>query len=382
MQRRKLRWETIAGSAALVALALLAILRANQGEQPQLSAPSTFEYGPGGYAALYDLLQREGVNVGRFERPHALLSHVRGTLVLAQTPTELIVGHGGLGRNDLTALRDWVRAGGRLIALSPPYGDAGDTLLGIPASRKSEVPASHAVPFARLPANARVHRVSGDFSVEFDDRAAPKALPLLVSGSGIVALEYRFGAGTVIAFTDPSIFSNARLIQDDNARFAYNLLAPGEKIVFDEAVHGYTTGNSLWSALPIPVHYALYLAVAALLFAVIGNLVRFEPPLQLPAADEPDSSAYLTAMASLLERAGASRRVLGDRVDFTLRALRRTLGVSDRAPLRALVARITRPETRAQVAELERLLRLERPTDAELMRAGTLCVRLQKEVGA
>lgn len=375
-ERYRLGWDTATGVVALLVLALIAVMRAQHAPQPEVSTPSSYDYGRSGYAAVYELLRREGVTVSRFERAHALLSRSTTTLVIAQTSLDLLAGQSGLEKNDVVAVKEWVAAGGRLIVLSPPYGDAGDTLLGIPASRTVDPASPVAAPFARLPLAAGVRAVAGNFSAQFDDAAAPKAIPLLATGRGLVAIEYRLGKGTVVVFTDASVFSNARLPQADNARLALNLLGSGG-VAFDETAHGYIRSASLWSALPRSAHVAVYIAGAAILLALIGNLVRFAPPIPLTQADERDSSAYITSMAHLLARARASRTALRDAADGALRSVRRSLGISDRATIRPSLARVEQPELRKQILELDRLRDLENPTEADLIRAGSLCVQLR-----
>ena len=380
MGQRKVSWEAVIGSAALLALVLLAFAREQQhAAQPDLSTPSTFDYGLFGYTALYDLLRRENVSVSRFERAHALLSDATTTLVVAQTPSDILAGHSGFSRNDVVGLKDWVSGGGRLILLSPPYGDAGDTMLGIPASRERQRAVTNATPFANLAVTAAIRSVRGDFRTQFDDAATPKALPLLVTRDGIVALQYRLGRGKIVVLTDPSVFANERLDQADNARFALNLLGGSDAVAFDESIHGYVRGDSLWNVLPAGAHLAVYVVGVAVLLALVGSLFRFAPPIPLEEADERDSSAYITSMAQLLARGRAARKALRDGADFALRAVRHSLGVSERTPIGRVATRVERPELRMQILELDRLRDLESPTDAELMRAGWLCVRLRKE---
>lgn len=380
-ERPKIGWDATIGGAALLLLVLLAFARAQHTSQPEFSTPSSYDRGRYGYAALYELLRREGVSVTRFERAHVLLSRAVGTLIVAQTPFDIIAGQNGFGRNDVIALKDWVSAGGRLIVLSPPYGDAGDTMLGIPGSRTARPAAARATPLSQLPVTANVRAVGGNFAVQFDDAAAPKALPLLVTTRGVAAMQYRFGRGSVVVLTDPSVFANERLSTADNARFALNLLGQGAagRVAFDEAIHGYARGDSLWSVLPAGAHLAVYVIAAAILLALVGNLVRFAPPIPLEEPDERDSSAYITSMAHLLARGRASRKALRDGADFALRAVRRSLGLSDRTPIREVLMRVEQAEMRHQILELDRLRGLERPTDAELVRAGWLFVRLRKE---
>ncbi|MBV9148734.1 MAG: hypothetical protein JO024_02625, partial [Candidatus Eremiobacteraeota bacterium] len=67
-----------------------------------------------------------------------------------------------------------------------------------------------------------------------------------------------------------------------------------------------------------------------------------------------------------------------DRADFALRRVRASVGLSDRAPVSEVLARIAPGRSQSDVAEVDRLTHLEHPTQADLLRAGVLSSRLQK----
>lgn len=374
--RPRISGDVAVGIAALALVLVLALAKTLH-PPPALSTPSSYDTGRYGYAAYHDLLQREHFSVRRFERDHYFLHESGiGTLILAQ-PAQ------GVTRNAVLALKAWVSDGGHLIVLAPPYGGSLDALLGIPGSKALATPARRAYPFSpSLPQVRGVESVAGSFSDIFAWSASRKAVPLLAMRQGIAAMTYPLNAGRVTLITDAGLFSNSRLGDAGNARFAVQVLGvrPGA-IAFDETVQGYGGGQSLWAALPVPARIAAMLLGFALLLAIAGNVLRFAPPVP-PARDpERDSSAYITSMANLLARAGARRKALGDAGASALQSVRRAAGVSQRAPLRSFLARIPDERERAMVLELDRLLDVAMPSNTELLRAGALAAQLRKETG-
>lgn len=378
---RKAGKDAFFGAAALALVLLLAVARSSQQHGALASTPTSYDTGRYGYRALHDLLARERIGISRFNRNHHFLDRRTGTLIVARSAYGA-AAEPGLSRNDVLNLKDWVRRGGALVVLAPPYGDAYDTLLGIPASRAARVTYHGAVPFGPSPATQGVSSIAGDFATEFALNGSVKALPRFVTRSGIVAMHYHLGAGTVMVFTDYSIFSNANLARAGNARFAVQLFAGlPEPVAFDETIHGYGTQGSLWAALPAPVHFAVYLSVFALLLSIVGNLWRFAPPVSGARLSERDSSAYIASMANLLARAHASGKALRDDADSALRAVRRAFGLSERTKISVVLGRLHDARQRQAVLELDRLCDLERPSDAELLRAGALSSQLRKDFG-
>jgi hypothetical protein len=133
--------------------------------------------------------------------------------------------------------------------------------------------------------------------------AEREGVPLLANDKGVVAMAYAYGKGEVVAISAPALFANAQLGSADNAQFVYDVVTGHGPAAFDEYVHGYDDSLTLWTALPQPVHVAVWILVAIVLLAIVGANVPFAPPLPAEGPDERDSSAYIDAMAALAQRA-------------------------------------------------------------------------------
>jgi hypothetical protein len=348
----------VLGGVALLAVLAL-VQNQDRGESP--SAFSTYDFGRNGYAALFDMLHRENVVAGQFERPIGLLDRTVRTLVVsASAPSE---ESAGLSRGDADALHAWVQAGGILVILGRPA--IGDAKLKVPSTRAMRRTVRSAR-VAKSLAAARARRVAGAFDEAFATLTKRRISAQLVAAGKNVAIRYSFGRGTIVAITDPSVFSNSNLARADNARYAYALLASGP-VAFDERVHGYARDRSFWAALPPPVRIAVALTIAIVALALLGANWRFAPPLLPDARDERDSSAYIESMARLLQRGRAAPRAIRDCAEPVARALRARAGARPQASLEAL-------------RELDALGRLERPSDFELVRAGRLSAQLRKDL--
>ena len=358
----------------------LTLARQAELNKRQPSYFSSYDTGRNGYRALYEMLYREGVPVTRFEHQLGLLDPDVGTIVYSSPALELAYGHASspVDASDIVRLRNFVRAGGRLVLLDNDYGGVQDAKLGLPSDHDVAL-ATGAGVVADVVYTAGVGRVEAPITQAFA-MTNPKATPLLSAGGGLAAIAYPLGKGEVIAITAPELFGNAHLASADNARFAFDVLAGHGTVAFDERVHGYDEDQSFWSALPTPVRVGIFIVVAVVLLALIGANVRFAPALTVEPARDRDSSAYLTSMGSLLRRAHAARAAIAAFTEDALRRARRRYGLASTAGLTDIVARIDREETRRAIANLDRLNTLDHPSDAELLRAAVLSARLRKDL--
>ncbi|HEY5256977.1 MAG TPA: DUF4350 domain-containing protein [Candidatus Baltobacteraceae bacterium] len=372
----------VAGIALVIAIAL-----ARQAELAAVKPSyfSSYDSGRNGYRALYDVLSRDGVTVRRFERDLGLLDRDTGVLVVS--PSDLEAGFSGrtgqryasIGPSDLLRLRAFARGGGRLVVLDTAFGGADDALLGLPGTHDIK-PATVALALTAGPSTAGVSRVRASVGAVFG-WAVPKAEPLLGVAGGTVAIAYPLGKGEVVAIAAPDVLSNAHVAQADNARFAFDVLAGHGVVAFDERLHGYAQDKSFWSALPAPVHAAVWIVLGIVVLALVGANVRFAPALPVDPPGDRDSSDYLASMGALLRRARAARGAIAAFAEDAFRRARRRYGLSGQADVSAIVARIQSEEMRRAIANLDRLRAIERPSDAALVRAANLCARLRKELG-
>jgi hypothetical protein len=279
-----------------VALLLLAYARSANDAKQRPSVASTYDTGPNGYRALYGILTAAGVPVERFQRELPLLDPSVRTLVI--TGYEDDPSAKPLDEQDAAWLRDFVTRGGRLVAVDAEFAGPNDVAPGVDTTVRA--PSNDAIPLADTALTAGVTRVRGTIGWIFPFRE-PR-LPLLANAMGIAAAYYRVGRGEVIAVTAPALFANAQLRNADNLRFAYNAIGGHGDVAFDEYVHGYSDGTTMWQALPSAVHASVYLVLAVVLIGLIGANVPFAPPRPGNEPGERDSSDYISALAELMRR--------------------------------------------------------------------------------
>lgn len=358
---RKRAFDLAIVIVALVLIALLAVLKSSQHTAAQ-SEPSTYDTGASGYAALYDLLSREGSRVERFELPISELARGTGTLVIA--------GKGALSAaapspGALEFLDRWIRGGGRLVVLDDSPGSDARRALGLPGSKQLRTQQHQASTGCAFADALRGMRIAGTFASGYAPACSVKRASLFTAGHLAAGIAYTRGRGMVVVVTTPSVFDNLHLSQASNARSAYALLGGGPA-AFDERVHGYAAGRTFWEVLPQPMRIALAIAIVAIVLAVIGANLPFAPSYEAQGPDERDSSAYIASLARMLERGGAARE-----------AIARIASRCDQV----LSNRTGDERARMLLRELRTLEATPRPGTQDVLHAGRIFARVRKEYG-
>jgi hypothetical protein len=347
----------------IVALALVAVLGALRSAQntAQQSEPSTYDTGVNGYAALYDVLAREGTRVERFERPIAELTHGDGALVIA--------GKGALSAAAASPgapafLDRWVRGGGKLVILGDSGGQAVVRALGLPKVHRFKT-LNRAVAACAFARSVRGAQIAGIFDGGYTRACEPKRASVFAAGSYAAGIAYTRGRGTVVLVATPTVFDNLHVAQKANARAAYALLGD-TSVAFDERVHGYAAGRTFWEVLPQPMRIAIGIALGAVLLAILGANLPSAPPYEVRAPEERDSGAYIASLARMLERGGAAHE-----------AIRRIAERCDRA----LSGRPNDERARMLLRELRTLEATPRPGPHDVLQAGRIFARVRKDYG-
>lgn len=282
---------------ALVVLLGYERIAMQQRERP--SVYSSYDTGPNGYRALYEVLHGAGVPVTRFERVVGALDPSVRTLVI--TGYEHDPDAKPLDRRDTDDLRRFVSDGGRLVAFDEEFAEPQDVTPGVGTSLQIRHGGIGAIPLTTNAFTAGVASVHGSIKWTFP-YDTKRGVPLLANHDGIVALWYRYGRGEVVAVTAPGLFANEALRNADNVRFAYNAIAGHGLVAFDEYVHGYSDSPTMWGVLPAAVRDAVWIVVAIAAIALVGANVPFAPPYLPAPGGERTSSDYITAIAGLLRR--------------------------------------------------------------------------------
>ncbi len=327
---RRLPWREIGVAAG--ALATLIFVAAIEVRQRAAQAPvevsySSYDFADGGYRGWYELLEREGVQVIRFEQRPAFLDRSISTLVLADAPGSATA----LTAADVAALDAWIRQGGRALVV----GDGPDLVRVGRLLRRGD----------RLVHVDRSRRIAG----------------------------YAVGRGELVRVRDAARFTNAAIGTGPHARLAYDLARPREPlgvVAFDEAIHGHLVPERWWQIAPRPFVVGLAIALVAIALAIAGAAIRLGPPLPPPAPPEPASGEFLSALAALYERTGAR-----------LASIRRL-----RASCTHRLARVEPANQPAELAtayaELCALADRDSATDVMLVRAARLALGIRKELAS
>jgi hypothetical protein len=374
--RRLPRLELGIVVAAIGVLTFLGVQRERAAERVQIQPDSysTHDSTSGGYRAWFELLQREGARVERFELRPVFLDRSIQTLIWAD-PLPFDQRQQFPSESDVRALESWVREGGRLVYLGHDDNAAAQGILKFPRSTHSAAngkpfvaPQLAAAGVARYPALSVLRWRPG------------KRTTLLADSKGILVTTYPYGKGHVVAAIDEPSFTNANIARPDFARLAYALAQPkrGTTIAFNESVHGFVTPEHWWSVVPRPFALAIWFAIAILLSAFAAAALRLGPPV-LPQPADPTSAAFLDALAALFERGRAARKVLLDAARSTQRAAARALGLPDDTAPDKIAAALEEPEQRRRFEELERICRTAKPNEANLVRGVALAQHLRKE---
>ena len=404
----------------LIALAVLAIFvvlalfdyRRQAESVAKFDTFSSYDFQRGGYRAWYDLLQREGIHVARYQRRPAYLNDSISTLVIANnvfdiTLRSMVGQQGGVyAQSDFETLRKWVQNGGRLVWLvdqatgvSAPiqpfdprarelFGTGAASGLRLPSVARNGQEKEVATTIIESPLTDGVRSLSGTSRLRMPLDANPRVTPLVADRAGAVVGWYSLGKGSIIVVTDESVFENSRLNKADNARLAYDVAAqglqPGDTVAFEEWSHGYQSGDSWWTIMPWTLQLALGIASGALLLLLIGGIWRFGPAAQLIEDNERTSEEYLVSMASLLDRGHARRKAIADLAQIALRTAARSVGLSETSAASLIATRLRGSEAgdrrASDVLTLERLAGYQEPSAAELVAAARLSRDIRKEL--
>jgi len=314
----------------VAALALLALVAVSVLTKPAPSTPpptrASADFGYGGYRGWYELLRREGLRVGRFDRHHDALPASRVDTLIIAFPGDGVPVLWNVAERD--ALRAWVRGGGRLvdIGLTPPAGKGDDKDERVFLDETNGDGGA-----LRGPWSALVAALSGRGTFRLVTAPHKHVETLLRDKAGMLVVRYRYGKGEVVGVSDAGFFENDALAHGDAARLAFLVAQPkraGGLVAFDEAVRTDVAEKPWYRALTAPELVALALAALAGLLWLLYGIVPLGPPVRLRAPREPTSDEFIDAVAALYERARARDHAR----DALVADLRRTVARAPNTP--------------------------------------------------
>lgn len=338
--------------------------------------PSTWsDASDGGRAALLTL-RAAGYHVEQWQQPpSALPLQAQHEVLILAKPFR------PAGTNDRDALRLWLARGGTILAI----GGVAARLLPQGGVAPSQGPLQrldwHAVP-AVLPGRLTQDAPEIHTPSIYVWRAGhPGAVALYADQGSAVVVWYRYGAGNVIWWADPTPLSNAGLSQPGNLELLLNSLSiAGSRqqvhVYWDEYFHTLPAG--FWPTLAIAPLLGGLAQLGLIFLFVLWTFSRRRTPVWQPAAAARLAPMeYVDTMAALYRRtraAGVAVEVALERFRFRLS---RRLGIDSRAPAGDLAQAAAR-QLRQDAAELTGLMEQCRQALSGTSRPETALTMVQK----
>jgi Domain of unknown function (DUF4350) len=381
---------------------------------------STYNSGPTGTRALYQLLEESGTPVARWRRGYSsLFAEAKDSILVIVGP---FLSSQKVSDEDAVTLQGWISTGGRALIISrSPLDQFGDPAIRAKAPEK--FPAWDATPeqFIYKQSDELIaqpteltQKVRGlalsDFASRMsfhpqdsadrkdginrkdvteeagrvepahdpgetkDDYSAPTLYaPVIHLGDkdGAALADFTYGEGRVIFLSDPFVVANNGLARGGNLTLAMNILrsmgAPERMIFFDEFHHGYhDEGNPLvnyFRGTPAPWLLLQGLGLSLLIIYTYGR--RFARPLPFPQVDRHSPLEFVGSMANLQQAARARELALENIYPRFKAGLCRRLGLSSRASRDEIITGARRRRFPIPEIELRQTL-----SDAEMTLAG------------
>lgn len=361
--------------AALVVLATFGTLeqRRQDASAPAARTYSSLDAGPGGYRGWYDLLEREGVRVDRFEQHAAFLDSTIPTLVYADSSIEQIV-QGGENGADVQALSTWIRRGGNIIYVASGRLAGTGGIAPFPATRKVRDGAGRR--FYSSLAGVNAFHTGATVRWVLRDHWAVLAR----DAAGPLVVRYAAGNGTITAVLDEDAFVNANIGRGDAARLAFAVATTSNRgrVAFDEAIHGDLVPEHWWAIVPRPYLIAIAVATVTILVALSGASARLGPPI-VPALRRPTSAEFVDSLAALLQRGKASANAARDAARSTAAIVARSVGLPGNALPHDVEARLG-GELRVTYAAMNAAAVAQTVDEGAMVRAIALAQCLRKEM--
>ncbi len=291
-----LQWKWIL--VAVTSLLLLTLIFAPRSNHQ--TSGSTYGRSPDGYGAWYEYMAGQGTPVQRWQKPEAEFftqkTADKRTLLQIQTqprPFPEITSNLGVSE----AARDWIAQGNTMV------------LLGFNA------------PVAEAPFSTNLVSDQGAVKIETSRRWNGPITPrILGDRHGGVVWQESLGKGRIIVAVTPFIGANAYQNEPGNFPLLADVVTrSGNNVWVDEYIHGYKDADVMgkegvgnlgeYFSKTVFVPLGVQAAILVLLLIWAQNR-RFGAPIRLSKPTPDNSTAYIQALAGVLQKAQRHEFVL------------------------------------------------------------------------
>jgi Domain of unknown function (DUF4350) len=249
---------------------------------------STFSKAPEGYGAWYAFMEAKGVLISRWQKPYLDLINKPNKEPITLLRINSNMGYAPTSDREL----DWLKKGNRLVVIGVNY------------------------PVTDAPFNSMLESDGGKIKIDTGRRNSQEKQAVLGDNFGAVIWKNKIGKGEVIYCISQDLAANAYQDYPNNYEFLAQLVSRGNHQIFvDEYLHGYkdmettkkeTAGNLLEYILKQPLAIVLLQLGIILIIFFLANLRRFGKPLTIESPSIDNNTAYITALAGVLQQANSN----------------------------------------------------------------------------
>ena len=290
---RQRPWLFIA--IAIAVIIGLTLVAAPSSSGSKNDSGSTYGGNPGGYGAWYEYMSQKPIPIERWRKPFSqfIKEDIQGvTYIQVRSKSNFLLD------TDLSeAQKNWVAAGNTLV------------IIGVNRAATA-APFESSIPHRDSPLSEA--RIQIKTTRRYSSRS-PKTKTILGDRYGAVVWQEEIGAGTVIYCVTPYLAANAYQ-NSDNYQFLAELVSQNQAIWVDEYIHGYRDRETLEKEQQDVLSYLIQTpwflwfvqTVLIVAIAIASAFRRFGQPTISQRAIADNSTAYIDALAGVLEKANSS----------------------------------------------------------------------------
>lgn len=346
---RQRKWLLIAIAIAIIVI--LSLIAAPNSSGRKNDSGSTYGRNADGYGAWYEYMSQREIPIKRWRKPASQLfkDNVQDvTLIRILSKADFLAGFGEISESQ----KDWVNLGNTLVIVG------------------NYQPAT-AAPFKSLisyrPQALSELKIEIETTRRYRKRRKHNTKRILEDQYGAVVWQETIGKGKVIYCTTPYLAANAYQDNLDNYKFLAELVSDHQTIWVDEYIHGYKDKETLvkeqqeniLSYLTKTPLFLLFIQIVLMtIIATITGFRRFGQPIIPQRAIADNSTAYIDALAGVLEKAHSTNFVVQAIAKDEQRKLQQALGLGQSLVDEATLIAAWRQQRSESVTDLSQLLEI------------------------
>lgn len=313
---RQRKWLWV-GIAIAVMIILTLVAAPNSGDRKNDSG-STYGRSPDGYGAWYEYMSKQEIPLKRWRKPFAqfIEDDVQDvTYLKILSKSDYLIGLEGISSAEL----NWVNQGNTLVIIGK-YQPA------------TAAPFNSSIPYRQETLSNNQIKIATTRRF----KQGKQEQSILQDRYGAVVWQEEIGKGKVIYCTTPFLAANAYQDNLDNYQFLADLVDDHQTIWVDEYIHGYKDKESIAEEqqadilsylAKTPWFLLLIQTVLIAIIAAVTGFRRFGLPIKPKTAIADNSTAYIDALAGVLEKANSTDFVVDAIAKDEQRKLQQALGL-------------------------------------------------------